>query len=187
MGFFGILISKKVFPLFPLPPISPFQETLFTAMASAPLNYTPQHAPEFSKMVRDYETVTLSQAKSYARSLPPEQQGLSGCCKKVIVAKDSTFCCSQCQGKHIGYACPCRLPCGCMWTPTCMLFPWDFCIGWCICAGDPDNGVATCVDNKGNQFSLVKVDGERDTLAWWSNNTLTETDLDAKPNICYYV
>lgn len=69
--------------------------------------------------------------------------------------------------EFVGYACPTPC-CGCLWTPIiipyapCMWIPGLF---FCNCARGP--GSYSCTDLKGNVMSLVKVDAEQRTLAYF--------------------
>jgi hypothetical protein len=76
-------------------------------------------------------------------------------------------------------------PCG-IWTPAFFCFA-DALIGCCFCSGSNNGGHAHCVDNKGNFFDLVRVDGERNTVAWFTGSTLTSGDKNETKVTCYCV
>lgn len=118
-------------------------------------------APDFQEMVREFGPITLGEARRYAATLPPEQQGLTNCvCYKVRFA-----CCPGCVA---GCACPINCCC-CVWTPA-SLYLLDFLTGLFFCVCSEGSGQYSCSDMKGNSYHLFKVDGETGTLAWFSDN-----------------
>ncbi|GMI39386.1 hypothetical protein TeGR_g10499 [Tetraparma gracilis] len=140
-------------------------------------------APGVVEMSRSLEPIKLRDARSYAQTLGPQQHSLTGGCYKLVVPKEARCC----AGKCVGYARPTPC-CGCTWTPAVTrCTPLDVFIPCCFCTGVPEHGRATMVDNKGNLMELIKVDGERDTLAWFSTSTLTSSDLGDTDVSCYCV
>ena len=119
-------------------------------------------APSFEEMVRECGPITLGEARSYAASLPPEQQGV-GCCVCYKIK------CRSCPGCVAGCVCPINLGC-CVWTPM-SLYLLDALTGlfFCVCSG-ASPGEYSCADMKGNAYHVFKVDSDKGTLGWFSQN-----------------
>ena len=121
-------------------------------------------APSVEEMARERSSaLTLGEARQYAQLLPAHtrESNISGCYK---VRSPS------CPGCCLGCAFPLEC-CGCAWTPA-SLWGLDIGIGLCFCncrSADYPGGF-TCTDMKANTYSLVKVNGEKGTLAWFSDN-----------------
>jgi hypothetical protein len=121
--------------------------------------------------VRSFDRVTLGEAKRYAASLPPDQQGVTGCYRVHCLCP----CCPQCA---LGFACPMQCCGRCLWTPG-FFFGLDAFISLCFCVCKENRGNNSCVDMKGNTYALLKVDAENDTLAWFSSNECCDDTPDA--------
>lgn len=135
----------------------------------------------FVERVRAGHRVTLGAAKKYAATLEPEAQaGFTGCYS--ITCPQEASCCA---GRCLGWYCPIECCGGCLWTPSWFCFA-DILIGLCFanCLG-PEPGMASCSDLKGNYYALVKVDGERGTLAWFNENQVLSNKGDQLENTCY--
>jgi len=141
-------------------------------------------APAVEKMARALEPgLTLRDAKAYADQLPAHQHDLTGC-YKVVVPKEAKCC----AGKCIGYSRPFSFFGCCLCTPTLSrFFPLDVGIPCCFVTGIPNHGRASRVDGKGNLSDLVKVDGERGTLGWFSASTYSSGDINDTTVSCYCV
>jgi len=125
-------------------------------------------APAFQEMVRSREPVTLGEAKRYAMTLDESQDGFCGCYQVRH---------TSCPGCPLG-VCPVLALGGCIWIPT-------FCI--CTCKdAHPQHGASSCVDLKGNHFSLYKVDAEKGTLAFFAENECVGDKGDDAKAACYF-
>ena len=114
-------------------------------------------APAFLDMVRAHEPITLGAARAYAAGLPPAQQKHPCCaCRKCVCPTNS--CC--CKGKCAGLSFNCAIG-GCLWY-SCFL---------CACTDSVHPGAYSCSDMKGNTYHVVKVDAEKGTWAYFSENT----------------
>ena len=127
--------------------------------------------PSFVDMVRDGERVTLGDAWAYAASLPkPKQKHPCCACYKATCPKGVACCPGSCVW------CSCNMNCcGCVWY-SCWL---------CACEDAEHPGSYSCTDLKSNYYSLVKVDEERGTWAFFNTNTLvSQVGPDMRAN-CY--
>lgn len=132
---------------------------------------------EFQTKVREWKPVMLRQAKEYSSNLPEEQTGFCGCYKL------RWKCCPGCIA---GFGCV--LNCGCcVWMPSSM-YLMDFFVMcfFCFC-NRASRAWWHCVDLKGNETDLVKVDGERGTLACFSNNECCGASDDSKVESILYL
>mmetsp|Transcript_10332 Transcript_10332/g.26447 ORF Transcript_10332/g.26447 Transcript_10332/m.26447 type:complete len:161 (-) Transcript_10332:139-621(-) len=127
---------------------------------------TAKSTESFLELVRDRQPITLGSAYQYMATLDPEQNRIGGCYKLRCAKHNRT-----CSGRCIGYACPMKCCCGCLWTPA-FFFLADCLIGLCFCASKSKTfpGTYSCVDGKGNFYATVPVDDEAGTLAWFSEN-----------------
>lgn len=140
-----------------------------------------QESDAFLAAVRGGGKISYGEAKAYASSL--QQKSVCGC-YKITVAKGAACC----GGRCVGYTCP--IPCcgGCVWTPGFFCF-LDALIGLCFCTckdAQPDNAYS-CTDMKGNFYALVRVDDEKGTLAWFSENRSLGGKGDSMTNTCFCV
>ena len=128
-------------------------------------------APSFEKMVRDNGPITLGEAKQFARTLPAEQQNHKCCaCKKVVCSTGHSCCPGSCV------CCTTNVRFGkCLWYGQ-----W-----FCACKSNANPGTFSCTDLKGNIYNLVKVDGEKDKWAWFTENEYTKVQGDDLKVSCY--
>jgi len=125
-------------------------------------------APTFLEMVRDREPVTLGEAKQYALTLGESEDGFCGC---YAVRHTS------CPGCPIGFTPVCVLG-TCLWIPQLFV---------CTCKDEyPPHGASSCVDLKGNHFSLYKVDADHGTLALFAENECAGDKGDSAKAQCYF-
>ena len=101
--------------------------------------------PGFLDMVRVHGPITLGAARAYARKLDPAQQR-HPCCACYKCVCPSNGCC--CPGACVGLSCNVAFG-GCLWY--------------------------SCSDLKGNEYNVVKVDAEKGTWAFFSENRAVGT------------
>jgi len=131
--------------------------------------------------VRARDSITLGNAHAYVSTLSTDEIKVGGCYKVY-----SPCCC----GKNcvVGYSCPCHC-CGCcLWTPFCMPFlplQWAISPFFCVCKDSAQPGAYSMTDMKGNTTSIVLVDGEKGTLAYFGENEYATSHKDDLKAGCY--
>ena len=116
-------------------------------------------APAFLTMVRDHGPITLGEARKYAAALPPNKQKHPCCaCYKCVCPTQDGVCC---KGQCVSLSCNMALG-GCLWY-SCFL---------CACIDSAHPGSYSCSDMKGNDYNLVKVDADKGTWAFFSQNAV---------------
>lgn len=170
---FPILPPDYLFCLGILAPLHSMDKGEKSSLVTAPAKLERSGNAKFVADVRCVSKITLGEAKAYAAGLSPVQHRFGACkCFSMKCPVGARYC----AGKLVGWTCPINWCGSCICTP-CLV---------CMCAPDAAvPGVWSCVDLKGNFYALVKVDVERDTWAWFSENQAFGTKGDNLGVCCY--
>ena len=123
----------------------------------------------FETMVRENGPITLGDAKMYAGNLAADQQKHPCCrCYRVRCPTNSSCCPGSCV---------------CL---TCNLSLFD-CIWYSCFFGVcyKGNGEYSCLDLKGNRYTLVKVDSGNERWGLFTENVIYDAQGDAREVSCY--